>query len=247
MREAEHDNRLHLMPGPTPSALPHCLPESADPVTANNPLAAAARATRCGAQALQARDEGRTDFSAEFKAFISFAESQGLVGRTQLTHRTPDWVLGKEHDIWFDASSGRVFKATRPNAFGLRPGRNEEEILVGPGYYLERLVLQNEVFGDDIWLEGVELTAEGKVRVVTSQPFVEGHAATDEEIEAFFLANGFEKIVIDGITAWQEPARGLLVTDAHGDNILKTANGTLVPIDVNLSRQGQMPEGPFPT
>ena len=50
-----------------------------------------------------------------------------------------------------------------------------------PLEYLERLLLQNSVFGDELRLEGVSRDPEGTV-ILTSQPHISGGEASRDEI-----------------------------------------------------------------
>ncbi len=125
-----------------------------------------------------------------------------------------------------------VFKATYGNCFGHLPDGSEAT----PLGYLERLLLCNEELGDQIRLLGVEETRPGVIRVITSQPAIEGHPAEADEVGAFFTEAGFEKRRWGANTVWFRPADGLVASDTHGGNVLRISSGTLVAIDVPLMR-----------
>lgn len=146
--------------------------------------------------------------------------------------RPPD-AFGYEHEVWFPVageSETRVVKATYGNCFGHLPDGSE----AAPTGYLERLVLCNEVFGDQISLLGVEECRPGVIRVVTAQPAVQGHPAEDHEITGFFQASGFERRRCGGNAVWFRAADGVIASDTHGGNLLRTGDAALVAIDVPL-------------
>ncbi|MEZ5386630.1 MAG: hypothetical protein R3F13_14045 [Prosthecobacter sp.] len=150
------------------------------------------------------------------------------------TTRPPD-AFGYEHEVWFPPSgeqSGLVIKATYGNSFGHLPDGSEAT----PLGYLERLRLCNEELGDQIHLLGVEEHCPGVIRVITSQPAIEGHPAEVDEVAQFFTESGFEKRRWGANTVWFRPEDGLVASDTHGGNVLRTAGGALVAIDVPLMR-----------
>jgi hypothetical protein len=52
----------------------------------------------------------------------------------------------------------------------------------------------------------------------------------------FFTESGFEKRRLGANTVWFRPLDGLVASDTHGGNVLRTASGALVAIDVPLMR-----------
>lgn len=125
-----------------------------------------------------------------------------------------------------------MIKATYGNCFGHLPDGSE----ASPIGYLERLQLCNEELGDQIRLLGVEETRPGVIRVITSQPAIEGHPAEADEVLQFFTESGFEKRRWGANTVWFRPLDGLVASDTHGGNVLRTSSGALVAIDVPLMR-----------
>lgn len=133
--------------------------------------------------------------------------------------------------MWFPKSSGenpRVLKATYANSFGVLPDGSEAM----PVGYLERLQLQNRVFGDDIVLEGVTEPRIGLVRVVTSQQAIQGRPAELDEIELFFNQHDFKRSFWRGNNVWFRAIDRVICADTHGGNILVTLDGDLAAIDV---------------
>lgn len=108
-----------------------------------------------------------------------------------------------------------------------------------PLQYLERLLLQNEVFGDDIRLQGLWQDGEGW-HIVTSQPDIAGRPATLDEILVGMSAFGFRELQWRGIGYENSLAfqlGNIFVWDVHPAKMVMAAAGLLVPIDVILTRE----------
>lgn len=128
---------------------------------------------------------------------------------------------GSEHDVLVDNQAARVIKMTLPPNFGAR----------GAGLaYLENLFACDALLEIDWRLEGVMEDAEG-ICLLTSQPFVIGEKATDEQIEAYFNGQGFIK---QRENTFHRKLDGLTIADARPDNILRNASGTIFPIDIHV-------------
>lgn len=159
---------------------------------------------------------------------------------------------GGEHTIEINADGTRVVKHAKAFGFSLFVDTpdfhnpHDRSINIRPstaGEYLERMKLQNDVFGDDIRLEG--LSSDG--RPVISQRAIKGRDATDPEITAFMKTQGFREIpsnkqslsgVLEG-TGWYHPEEKIMVADLRPANVkVDAATGTLLPIDVIISRAG---------
>jgi len=143
--------------------------------------------------------------------------------------------MGHEHQAWFDEESGRWFKATYENQFGLAWGRRGTATV---REYLTRLILQNKYFGDDIHLVAL-INVEGKLRILISQPHVAGDPAAYNEIQDWFRFLGFTRLEVDGSVAWYLQEENLLVADAHEGNVIKVSyapfgTSIFLPIDLNL-------------
>lgn len=193
--------------------------------SAESHLAASAKASGKG-------DECRTPFAASFSAFLDWGEKASLIRPIEdfdFFQRNPDGH-GDEHQAWFDEFSGRWYKSTYPNRFGLAWGRNGSATA---GEYLTRLVLQNRYFADDIQLLSL-VRCDEKLRVLTTQPHVPGEAALAAEIQGWFYAQGYKRLEIDNCVAWYRDLDNLLVADAHEGNVICTPDGTLFAIDLNL-------------
>lgn len=103
-----------------------------------------------------------------------------------------------------------------------------------PFEYLARLRLFNLTFRDSIEFEGV-IDEPGKEAIVTSQLFINGQAATDDEVEAFMGERGF--VSVPGVTAGRGNSMSyfregdhVAVFDTHGQNFLISGH-RMIPID----------------
>ena len=109
-----------------------------------------------------------------------------------------------------------------------------------PLEYLERLELQNDVFGDAIRLVALAVEAGG-LAILTTQPFIRGGQATPEEILRAMIQMEFERV--PGIPANAEDcfsfyrrADQVACFDAHTGNFVRQSNGLIVPIDLVMVR-----------
>lgn len=153
----------------------------------------------------------------------------------------------------FDDEAGRVIKVTVPPKFGLIPAvislaqvnlrndptippfRNELGIVhATPLQYLERWMAVNEVFEDDVHLTSVIEWSDGQISFAISQPQYHGEPATHREIESFFTAAGWMRILDDsGHLLFFNYAFNVLAIDALPRNCyIKDDN--LLPFDVIL-------------
>jgi len=155
---------------------------------------------------------------------------------------------GQEHDVYHDEATDRYFKVTRDGIFGLSPGmdlalvssdmdaRRFQLWEASPIEYLERLLLQNELVPGLNQLEGL-IDQGDDLAIVTSQPRFDIVAVTQEEIDAWFVAQGFEKVTASGYYRAED---NLGVFDAHSKNLVRFED-TLIPFDVIPCR----PDGGF--
>jgi hypothetical protein len=181
-------------------------------------------------------DESRTEFSASFSALIDWAQSSLFLRQESEfpIFGIPPVAFGQEHEAWYDEKTGRWFKATYPSKFGLSWGSDSAT----PLEYIQRLMLQNDFFGDDIHLEAVVQCGD-RIRILTSQSHVQGEAANYAEIQKWFLSLGYQRLEIGSRIAWYHLERNILVADAHEGNVIKDTSGELLPIDLNVV----VPEG----
>jgi hypothetical protein len=197
-----------------------CSLESAESYVAGSPGSGAAG------------DGSREAFRASFHALLEWGETHGLIfeaSKFLCLGRHPDGH-GHEHEAWYDPCANRWTKATYQNRFGCAWGRSESATA---REYLTRLVLQNNHFGDDIQLVGL-VNCDGRLRVLTTQRHVAGTAASLEEIKEWFGSLNFKRVQNGSEIAWYCEKLNLLVSDAHQRNVIRTPDGYLVPIDLNI-------------
>lgn len=194
---------------------------------AENPLTTAADDVGRGAGAIQAQLPGVSDVDAGVEALLDHAAANGKLNNLRIP--TGFDAKGREHTVWFNPDDGRTYKATFPDQFGVDAQGNPTT----PQRYLERLRLANEVFGDDIRLEGV-VRDQGKTRVVTSQPTAKGIVPTEPEVRQFLTNQGFQEGEWNQQPAWYRAADNKLLTDAYPRNFSKTDAG-MVPLDVQVA------------
>ena len=147
---------------------------------------------------------------------------------------------GQERDLFHDTATDRFFKVTRNGMFGLSPGmdialvssyvdaRRFQLWEATPLEYLERLDLHNQLVPGLNVLEGVWVQPDGDMAIVTSQPRFDIVPVTEAEIDAWFAAQGFQKITH---SAYYREEDNLGVFDAHNKNVIR-AGDLLVPFDV---------------
>ena len=184
------------------------------------------------------RTRRATNPKSEKESFIEWSRDLGLLlENTSL----PSEVVkgGQEHDLRFDEDTNRYWKLTKNGVFGLVPGidltlvpssmdgRNftlwEADIVS----YFERLYLHNLLVPELNVFEGVLLQPD-EIIIVTSQPRFEIVAVTQEEIDHWFVLQGFEKVTS---AAYYRRKDNLGVFDAHDKNVVRF-NDLLIPFDV---------------
>ncbi len=88
----------------------------------------------------------------------------------------------------------------------------------------------NPLFGDDIHFHGVLETATGP-SLVSSQPNIAGTVPTAAEVATWFESNGYHST---GHNRWKNAATGTEIADAHIGNLIKSDDGKLIPIDLQV-------------
>jgi hypothetical protein len=199
------------------------------------PLQALVAELRSSCRAIARLQGGDPHYGEELALFIEAARAQGLFLQAPPDElsRVPD-EEGNEHQVWYQPSSKRYLKATWPDFFGmLVVHRPDEEPKASPIDYLERWLLHNEIFGDDVRFLGA-LVSDAGLRLLIQQPAIAGIPATDEQIRCFFTSSGWLRFVIDGHAAFFDPARGVVISDTHRGNIILMDDGLLAPIDLRV-------------
>lgn len=166
----------------------------------------------------------------EAKSILQWADQSGRILETQGIHRLlRDWKkLGgqSEHTVFHIKSLGRIIKFTIPPNFGAQ----------GSLQYLANIGACNRLFGDDIIFHGILPSEEGPAFLI-SQPYVDGTEPTSEEIANWFLNQGYE---LKGHNRWFHPVTGADIADAHTGNLIKSSDGELIPIDLQVIKEGKI-------
>jgi hypothetical protein len=210
---------------------------SSDEPSAQSALESAASYV-AASTAANSEDHGSSAaFTASFTAILSWAEAARMIREEGdfpfLGYKSTGH--GDEHEGWFDEDTNRWYKATYPNRFGIAWGRIGSATA---GEYLNRLVLQNKHFGDDIRLIAL-VNCRQKLRILTSQPHIVGKHAEYEEICIWLRELGFSKFESNGSVAWYHQEYNLLVSDVHEGNVIRSVTGALFAIDLNLMNPQQ--------
>ena len=208
----------------------------------------------CGTSAAEPGERRRPlreRYAIERSALLEWARGAGcLLDGGDYLSRVQDG--GAEHAVFLDEERDLVFKITRQ--FGLTVGTNfhigkrTQKYLAlpfvrqaTPVEYLERVILFNDIFGDDLRFVGV--IGEPEPAIVTTQPVIRGRDATPAEAEQFMVALGFAPLA--GIVVGRRDSAsffrasdGVAAFDAHGENILTGAGG-VAPIDLFVVRAGE--------
>lgn len=157
-----------------------------------------------------------------------------------------------EHEVRFREDDRRVVKKTWPGTFGMIPEWFPDGWRPGsasPLDYLQRFILHNQLFQDDVQLEGVILSdkpstlieaVEGGCSLVISQRWLvaadpENPHPSLEDIAAYMNERDFTGLP-DSFFGWYRAADKVLVLDAKADNFVKTPDGIL-PFDIVLVRR----------
>lgn len=126
------------------------------------------------------------------------ASLESGAGKAGFLHQglIPDLKGGVEHDVTFDDATGTVLKFTKPDkaAYAVNFDLGTPKMASAtPLEYLERLEIQNEIFGDNLRFVGVARSDDGR-RIVTRQDVVTGRPARWEEIVRMMTDLGFTKL-----------------------------------------------------
>jgi hypothetical protein len=128
---------------------------------------------------------------------------------------------GQEHTVVLDPDTQRIIKVTRPGQYGAH----------GLANWIHTQRRANEVFGDDIRIEGVVEDADDNVLLVISQPFRLGRPATQSEIENFLGTLGFHRV---SDLTFYNPEIGEAIRDTQEVNVIQGEDGNTYPIDLDF-------------
>jgi hypothetical protein len=150
---------------------------------------------------------------------------------------------GREHDLTFIEEDSFWLKFTKPAAAGYVVSFEFGAPALEPALpleYLERLMLQNELFADTVSFVGVAGTRR-EPRIVTRQPHISGEGATREEIVLMMVNElGFrllpERFSVGYADSLAFVRDDVAVFDLRPANVVRTAEGLIAPIDAIPSR-----------
>ncbi len=114
------------------------------------------------------------------QSFQDAARALGPIRAFPQLERLPD-DAGQEHSVWLDENGLRLWKATHACMFGIVAGQARRST---PMDYLERIILCNEVFGFPWSIEGVWEDPFGRIRIVTTQPVIQGQPGSEGHASA---------------------------------------------------------------
>ena len=201
------------------------------------PLQAHLAELRSRCEAVARLQGGAAYFHEELRIFLGYAEENHFfieIAPAELD-RPPD-AEGNEHQVWHLPGAKCFLKATWPDFFGLAVvHRPNEDPAASPIAYLERWHLHNEIFGDNVVFLGTLDTEQG-LRLLIEQPAIAGQPATHEQIQHFFVENGWLRFVVDGNVAFFDPQKLVVISDTHQGNIILMDDGLLAPIDLRVQR-----------
>ena len=203
--------------------------------------AAFVRRSVCADGSADGEDGDFSDPDQQWAALTGWVGSCGKI--LPLEFPAPEREGGREHDVTLHELSGLWIKYTKPSASGYTVSWRED----GAPYmhnalpldYLQRLIWQNEVFGDDIHLVGLWQSSPHQWRIVTSQPGLQGTRSSLDDLTAAFVAAGFELLPWRGIGyegSLSLRFEGFDIWDVHPANVLLSPDGLPLPIDVIVTR-----------
>ena len=106
------------------------------------------------------------------------------------------------------------------------------DYFVQPILALDRISLHNAYFPETkLTVLGFGRTEDGDFKIVVEQSFVEGKHVSDTQIAGYMDKMGFSLI---NPRNWTYATPDIYLSDMHDENILQTANGTIVVVDCDI-------------
>jgi hypothetical protein len=147
-------------------------------------------------------------------------------------------IGGVEHDLVYDHASGTILKFTKPGKaayvvdFDLGTPRMVPGMPLG---YLERLLLQNEIFGESLSFVGLGGEEDCR-RIITRQKIMVGRAASWEEIVRLMVGElGFTKLRHNHGIGYEDSyafiREDAVVFDMRPANVFTTEQEVTIPVD----------------
>jgi hypothetical protein len=160
-----------------------------------------------------------------------------------------------EHEVRYRLADHRAVKRTWPGTFGNLPTMVDghwQPAPATPREYLHRWALQNELFGDEVRLEGGMLSLGPSMilgmppdglSLVISQPWLDAEDSRNPhpreiEIAEHLQIRGFAPL-FRSLYGWRHLDEGMIILDAKPDNFIKTNSGIL-PIDLLIAQVFQL-------
>ena len=175
-------------------------------------------------------------YGAEWRAVEQWCQEAGLILPAQVK---PKRQGGREHDLTRIEDGRLWWKFTKPWSSGYAVDLSGPEPTLLPArplQYLTRLRLQNRYFGYAMRFVGITHDSKSR-RIVISQPDIQGRPASWDEIDQWFAEQGFAKLKIQRLGAYDSAAfagHGVGVFDVRPINVVMNEQGILLPIDVMM-------------
>lgn len=169
---------------------------------------------------------GDAERQRQLKLLASWAEREGKLIPADR------WMapieMGAEHRVFLDEERSCAIKITNTGKCGMTY-REGEPAAASAMEYLERWILHNEVFNDQVWLEGVVVGPSG-ISLAVGQPWIEGDVPSPEMILEQMCELGFAPTALH--ESYFRERDGIAVLDCHEGNFILGLDGILYPIDL---------------
>ena len=138
-----------------------------------------------------------------------------------------DTISGKEQIA--EGGEAKVFS----NGNGILTKILSTAYFITPQFALDRITLHNTLFpAASFKICGFGRSSDGEFQFIVEQPFIQGGHISLDEIRRFMEMSGFKKSDKDRGNTYTTDY--LYVSDLHDENVIKTANGTLIVIDADV-------------
>jgi hypothetical protein len=173
-------------------------------------------------------------YDESFRRLVAWAEESGRFHQGLQALKEG----GREHDLTYDPISATWLKFSKPSKAGYVVSFEFGSPSLEPGLpleYLERLLLQNEIFLDQVTFVGVG-GHRNHPSIITRQPDIPGEPACPPEIiELMTHELGFELLPARFSVGYQDSLAfirdDVAVFDLRPANVVKTPDGLIIPID----------------
>ena len=173
-------------------------------------------------------------YDESFRRLVSWAEEAGCF----FEGLQPLKEGGREHDLTFMEESRTWLKFTKPAAAGYVVSFDFGMPSLEPALpmeYLDRILLQNEIFADRVSFVGVA-GERHRPRILTRQPHIRGEDATPSEIARMMTEGlGFRQLAARFSVGYENSLafvrEDVAVFDLRPANVVRTHDGLIIPID----------------